>query len=514
MPWYSGYRSGAPLVASRDAALAMGDAYFTHNPQGAVQYFVNQGGGYWVFVRSMWLNHQGEWLLYNYPPTSGAYQQGGQQGGQSGSGGGSGYAPIAPPPPPPPAPPPLPPSPFGPPVEIPPPPVDVPPGEIPEEQAPGVDQPIVGGPAGMLLIPSSADTGISKPVVGALSGESAADAIFRQARIQATGISVFRGTLPGSLVVGVPPVYQAILSAAKSGESGSPIELPVLFRLLGLNRVTPPVMGVVGKRSGEIDPGVPYNEINLLGDEPKRRYNSDKCPCCALFWVHGWRPTGEVPSNFFELATLGLRAVGGCCDLTGVAWDAEGSPWLAADAAGTAGRLLAKEIERTHAECPSMRIDIAGHSMGVRVVLWALKKVKPGIVDNAYLLNAAVDWDVFENSDDYKDPNKYGNRGEFHESAQGAKNIFIFHSTQDSVLADIYPIYGYTALGLEGPKDPKQLPANVSAIDYTRLWGRDHHAVYYQAVSGAKGSASPFFLQYTSLSPGHAACCTVTGRLK
>ncbi len=188
MPWYSGYRSGFPMVASRDAALAMGDAYFTYNPQGAVQYFVNQGGGYWVFVRSMWLNHQGEWLLYNYPPTSGAYQQGGTQGGQSGSGGGSGYAPIVPPPPPPPAPPPPPPSPFSPHIEIPPPPVDVPPGEIPEEQAPGVNQPqvpIIGGHYRAPRLPDSADTGTIEPVAGAHLGESAMDAIFRQARIQA-----------------------------------------------------------------------------------------------------------------------------------------------------------------------------------------------------------------------------------------------------------------------------------------------------------------------------------------
>jgi pimeloyl-ACP methyl ester carboxylesterase len=255
------------------------------------------------------------------------------------------------------------------------------------------------------------------------------------------------------------------------------------------------------KRIGKVDPSLSYNQLSVLGDEVKRQYVSAKCPCCELLLVHGWRPAGESPEDFFfSPARFGLRRAKGCCELTGVAWDAEGAPWLAASNAAKAGRILANEIIRAKVGCPDMRIDIAGHSMGARVVLTALKHLPPGIVDNAYLLNPAVDWDVFEDSKDYANPEIPGNRGEFRDAAKGAKNIYIFHSSLDEVLLDLYPLYGRTALGLGGPKDPKQVPSNVHSYDFTAKWGEQHMAVF--------GSGGPdFFSLYRTLSPGDRACC-------
>ncbi len=256
------------------------------------------------------------------------------------------------------------------------------------------------------------------------------------------------------------------------------------------------------KRVGKIDPSLAYNQLSVLGDEIKRQYVSAKCPCCELILVHGWRPAGESPEDFlFSPARFALRRAKGCCELTGVTWDAEGAPWLAASNAALAGRMLANEVMRAKVGCPDMRIDIAGHSMGARVVLTALKQLPPGVIENAYLLNPAVDWDVFEDSKDYADPEIPGNRGEFRDSAKGAKNIYIFHSSLDEVLLDLFPLYGRTALGLGGPQDPKQVPANVHSYDFTAQWREQHMAVF-----GPQGGAA-FFSLYRTLSPGDRACC-------
>ena len=58
--------------------------------------------------------------------------------------------------------------------------------------------------------------------------------------------------------------------------------------------------------------------------------------------------------------------------------------------ARTAGQALAREVEEFHDRMPKCRIFLVGHSAGSSVVLAALEKVRPGVVERAFLVAPSV----------------------------------------------------------------------------------------------------------------------------
>ena len=91
-------------------------------------------------------------------------------------------------------------------------------------------------------------------------------------------------------------------------------------------------------------------------------------------------------------------------------------------------------------------VDVMGHSMGVRVILKALKTRPATVVRNVFTMAAAIDNESIELGE------------EFYLSTQKSENVFIFHSKHDSVLGTAYTLAEWDfALGLWGPEDPHDI---------------------------------------------------------
>jgi pimeloyl-ACP methyl ester carboxylesterase len=86
-------------------------------------------------------------------------------------------------------------------------------------------------------------------------------------------------------------------------------------------------------------------------------------------------------------AALGLVGDGGLA--LGLGWAARGTLHGAYLRAGSAGEALARFLPALRAAAPGARITLVGHSLGARVALAALRRVRPGDVDAAILLAPA-----------------------------------------------------------------------------------------------------------------------------
>ena len=99
-------------------------------------------------------------------------------------------------------------------------------------------------------------------------------------------------------------------------------------------------------------------------------------------------------------------------------------------------------------------VDVMGHSMGVRVILKALKTRPAKVVRNVFTMAAAVDNESIEINE------------EFYLSTSHSENLFVFHSKHDPVLKFAYRIAEFdNALGLRGPEDPQDIIAHSSPDD-------------------------------------------------
>jgi pimeloyl-ACP methyl ester carboxylesterase len=111
--------------------------------------------------------------------------------------------------------------------------------------------------------------------------------------------------------------------------------------------------------------------------------------------------------------------------------------------------------------------NVITHSLGARVALTALKG---GLlrVKNLVLMGAAVDWNVF-------------NKGaEFEGVPACCESIHVLYSNHDDVLKLAFPLgdFGgdHRALGLDGPREPLEIPENVVLHDTSSFI--DNHAGY------------------------------------
>ena len=111
--------------------------------------------------------------------------------------------------------------------------------------------------------------------------------------------------------------------------------------------------------------------------------------------------------------------------------------------------------------------NVITHSLGARVALTALKG---GLlrVKNLILMGAAVDWNVF-------------NKGaEFERVPACCESIHVLYSNHDDVLKLAFPLSDFggdhRALGLDGPREPLEIPENVVLHDTSSFI--DNHAGY------------------------------------
>jgi len=92
-----------------------------------------------------------------------------------------------------------------------------------------------------------------------------------------------------------------------------------------------------------------------------------------------------------------------------------------------------------------------GHSMGVRVVLKALKSQSTKIARNVFTMAAAVDNDSIEVGED------------FYDATGNSDSVIVFHSKNDRVLKYAYSGAEFDyALGLLGPEDPNDIITHSS----------------------------------------------------
>jgi pimeloyl-ACP methyl ester carboxylesterase len=118
------------------------------------------------------------------------------------------------------------------------------------------------------------------------------------------------------------------------------------------------------------------------------------------------------------------------------------------------------------------RVNIVAHSLGVFLILQALRKhpeISASIRSLVLLASAASD-DSFEDSD-------------LTRAILQIHKVHVFYSNNDAVLETVLPMVGSYApkhgLGLRGPRKPSLLPPNVFLHDVTRLLdGPDVHGQY------------------------------------
>ena len=103
-------------------------------------------------------------------------------------------------------------------------------------------------------------------------------------------------------------------------------------------------------------------------------------------------------------------------------------------------------------------VDVMGHSMGVRVILKALKTRDQKVARNVFAMAAAVDNESIQKNE------------EFFISTQRCYRMFIFHSKHDSILGYLYRLAEFDrALGHVGPEDPADIMNNFgpgTKLDY------------------------------------------------
>lgn len=113
--------------------------------------------------------------------------------------------------------------------------------------------------------------------------------------------------------------------------------------------------------------------------------------------------------------------------------------------AGVIGPRLAQFIAQLGPK--AYNIDLMSHSLGSRVTLKALSRVKPGAVRASFLMASAIDNESIEPGEKYFDAAK-----------RGAEESVVFHSKHDGVLRTAYRIAEWdNALGLYGPENPAEI---------------------------------------------------------
>ena len=198
-------------------------------------------------------------------------------------------------------------------------------------------------------------------------------------------------------------------------------------------------------------------EVDLVGDATSVDIDENELFTAIaenriLLLVHGYNNEPEDVHNAYAIVESNI------IDLTAGQYDCViGYIWPGGDdpldyfAAKTRSNALARRVGIWLQKMSDKKIivDVMGHSMGVRVILKALKTRTNKVVRNVYAMAAAVDNESIQ----------YGE--EFFLSTQRCHNMFVFHSKYDATLSCLYRIAEFDrALGLVGPENPADIMEN------------------------------------------------------
>lgn len=197
--------------------------------------------------------------------------------------------------------------------------------------------------------------------------------------------------------------------------------------------------------------------VDLNGDKKSKDINEEKFLSeisgkRVLVLVHGYNNEPEDVHNAYAIieSKIAKLTANQIDQVIGYIWPGGDDP-LDYFAAKRRANALARRfgIWLQKMEGNNATIDLMGHSMGVRVILKALKTRDRRVVRNVFTMAAAVDNQSVQRDE------------EFFVSTQQCENMFIFHSKHDSTLKYLYSIAEFDyALGLVGPEDPADIMKN------------------------------------------------------
>lgn len=156
----------------------------------------------------------------------------------------------------------------------------------------------------------------------------------------------------------------------------------------------------------------------------------------VLVLVHGFNNTFEVVMQAYRFIhqTAQTHFSDAFDAVVGYSWPggASGLDYFGAKArAAEAGRRLRRHLAALHAA--GCTLDVAGHSMGVRVALAALKAPAPFAVRNVFALGAAVGVQPLEGA------------------LASGRQFYVFHTNRDAMLSRWYRLFEWeTPLGYAG----------------------------------------------------------------
>ena len=192
--------------------------------------------------------------------------------------------------------------------------------------------------------------------------------------------------------------------------------------------------------------------------------NIDKCGECGLIWVHGYNM--DMNSAINRMKDVRESYTGNCV-VYGFIWDSDWDLDFELDdlfgdkieLANKIGKGSFKDfIMDLKNECPNMKLTIAGHSLGTRIIFQALNFVSVNI---AISISGAVDNDVIKSGYEFENITKNA-------------IIYVAYNEEDLVLRSTYWTFRWfqeEALGKTGCEE-------VHSINFMSSWGNDHSGVY------------------------------------
>jgi len=221
------------------------------------------------------------------------------------------------------------------------------------------------------------------------------------------------------------------------------------------------------------------------------------CPANLAIVVHGWDNTQESGQERFQWARRSLTQLGFPATLVvGFSWDSNTGNWGSTRGWGPGkeiatrnGRKLAAFIADYKTVCNSTRLHLMGHSLGARVVLFAIHALHTDpwygwnaelagtVIETVHVVGAAVDAQRPQTNEIFGVPIQE-EVGTFH----------AYYSDEDDVLQFVY-FYreNNVALGQVGILNPALKPANFAEVDVQGeiADGGDNHFTYWGFADGS-----------------------------
>jgi hypothetical protein len=219
------------------------------------------------------------------------------------------------------------------------------------------------------------------------------------------------------------------------------------------------------KRDGFVNVSVD-DWAGALAADLAARYAGSSDPWDLAFYIHGYatsEPYGRIGLESFGLALSAVGVDRGI--LVGVSWPSDTYTYGGAQDNAVASTALinavGKIITRVRATTSArVRVSIFCHSMGNYLLSTTLSGTAklPG-VDSLFMLAADVGFDVWVPAS--------GNYPQGLALAAAATQLYVFHTTNDTVLWDSGVINDDRRLGYQGASSGSTVPPNVAQFDYS-----------------------------------------------